>query len=82
MHLGPLAPMPIHRELAAIWGGGMPRDSVVLPVRLKGRLVTVVYADGGDRGLGGVDLEQLQRLTAATAVAFERCIVAKKRGRP
>jgi hypothetical protein len=72
--------MATHRELALCWGGGLPRDCVVLPVRLMDRLVTVIYMDGGSRGLGGIDLEQMHRLTAATAAAFERCILSKKRG--
>lgn len=80
IHIGPLPPMTTHRELALCWGGGLPRDCVVLPVRLKDRLVSVLYMDGGSRGLGGIDLEQMHRLTAATAAAFERCIVSKKRG--
>jgi hypothetical protein len=80
IHIGPLPPMATHRELALCWGGGLPRDCVVLPVRLMDRLVTVIYMDGGSRGLGGIDLEQMHRLTAATAAAFERCILSKKRG--
>jgi hypothetical protein len=80
IHIGPLPPMTTHRELALCWGGGLPRDCVVLPVRLKDRLVSVLYMDGGSRGLGGIDLEQMHRLTAATAAAFERCILSKKGG--
>lgn len=80
LYLGPLPPMPAHRELARAWGGELPRDCVMLPVRIKDRLVTVVYADGASKGLSGVDLPQLQRLTASTAAAFERCILHKKRG--
>ncbi|HYL06725.1 MAG TPA: hypothetical protein VE075_11835, partial [Thermoanaerobaculia bacterium] len=80
IHIGPLPPMATHRELALCWGGGLPRDCVVLPVRLMDRMVTVIYMDGGNRGLGGIDLEQMHRLTAATAGAFERCILTKKRG--
>jgi hypothetical protein len=80
LHMGPVAPMDSHRELALCWGGGLPRDCVALPVRLRDRLVLVLYLDGGNRGLGGVDLEQMHRLTALTAAAFERCILHKKRG--
>jgi hypothetical protein len=80
MHLGPLPPMAAHRELALLWGGGLPRDSVVLPVRLQQRLVAVVYADGGSHGLGGLDLERMRRLTAAAGAAFERCIRARRDG--
>ena len=80
IHIGPLPPMASHRELALCWGGGLARDCVMLPVRLRDRMVTVLYMDGGSRGLGGIDLELMQRLTTATAAAFERCILSKKRG--
>ncbi len=82
MHLGPLPAMQAHRKLALCWGGGLPRDCVVLPVRLRDRLVMVIYADGGNRGFAGIDLEDMQRLRATTATAFERCILRMKRGYP
>ncbi len=76
LYIGPLPPMPAHRELARAWGGDLPRDCVMLPVRMKDRLVMVIYADGAKK----FDLEQLQRLAVSTAVAFERCILHKKQG--
>jgi hypothetical protein len=80
IHMGPLPPMATHRELALCWGGGLPRDCVMLPVWLRDRLVTVIYADGASRGLGGIDLEQMHRLVAATQAAFGRYLLRKKRG--
>ena len=84
LHIGPLPPMPAHRELARAWGGELPRDCVVLPVRIKDRLVAVLYADGGLKaakgpGIGGIELSHLQRLAAATGAALERCILHRKR---
>ena len=84
LHMGPLPPMPVHRELARAWGGELPRDCVALPVRIKDRLVAVLYADGGLRsargpGIGGIDLPHLQRLATATGAALERCILHRKR---
>jgi Type II secretion system (T2SS), protein E, N-terminal domain len=76
IYLGPLPPMPAHRQLARTWGGDLPRDCVMLPVRIKDRLVLVIYADGATRG--PIDLSQMQRLTAATTGAVERCILQKK----
>jgi hypothetical protein len=78
LHLGPLAPMPAHQQLARVWGGDLPRECLMLPVRLRDRLVTVVYADGPAKGLGGVDLSSMQRLTAAAAAAFERSALRKR----
>jgi hypothetical protein len=85
LHIGPLPPMPAHRELARAWGGELPRDCVALPVRINDRVVAVLYADGGLRtaksigGIGGIDLPYLQRLAAATGAALERCILHRKR---
>jgi len=76
VYLGPLPPMPAHRDLARAWGGELPRDCVMLPVRLKDRLVAVIYADGSKK----VDLVQLQRLAAAMAAALGRGILHKKQG--
>jgi hypothetical protein len=76
VYLGPLPPMPAHRELARSWGGELPRDCVMLPVRIKDRLVAVIYADGSRK----VDLVLLQRLASAAAAALSRCILLKKQG--
>ncbi len=76
IYLGPLPPMPAHRQLARTWGGDLPRDCILLPVRIKDRLVLVVYADGATKG--PIDLSQMQRLAAAATSAVERCILQKK----
>jgi hypothetical protein len=78
LHLGPLPPMPAHRQLARTWGDDLPRDCMMLPVRIKDRLVMVIYADGMARG--PVELPQLQRLTSLATAAVERCILRRKRG--
>ena len=78
-HLGRLAPMAVHKTLARCWGGSLPRDCLVLPVRIRGRLVTVIYADREPDDLGKVDLEALVSLADAAADAYERCILRKKK---
>ena len=80
LHVGPLADMTAHRELAACWGGELPRECLLLPIRLRDRLVTVLYLDAAGGPLGRIDLEGLQRLAAATARALERLILQKKKG--
>ena len=76
LYLGPLPPMPAHRQLARTWGGDLPRDCVMLPVRIKDRLLMVIYADGATRG--PVELQQMQRLMNAATGAVERCILANR----
>ncbi|HEV2854841.1 MAG TPA: hypothetical protein VHC97_18750 [Thermoanaerobaculia bacterium] len=78
LYLGPLPPMPAHRELARTWGGDLPRDCVLLPVRIKDRLVIVLYADGATKG--PVEYQQMQRLVALATSAVERAILQRKHG--
>jgi hypothetical protein len=78
-YLGPLPSEPIHRDLARAWDGMLPRECLLLPVRLQGRLVTVVYADRGEADLATIDTAALQVLAARTAAAFELCIRRAKR---
>ena len=77
--LGPLAPMPVHRELARCWGGTLPKECLVVPVRIRDRLVTAVYLDRMPEKLGSLDLEAMRSLAAAAARAYERCIFRKKK---
>ena len=78
IYFGPLPPMPAHRQLARTWGGDLPRDCVMLPVRVRERMVLVLYADGATAG--AISLPHIQRLTAAATAAVERCILARKHG--
>jgi hypothetical protein len=77
LYLGPLPPMPAHRQLARTWGGDLPRDCVMLPVRIKDRLLMVIYADGAAQG--PIELQSMQRLLDAPPAAVERCIVANRK---
>ncbi|HVS01552.1 MAG TPA: GAF domain-containing protein, partial [Thermoanaerobaculia bacterium] len=77
---GPLPRMEAHQRLARLWGGKMPRESVLLPVRVKQRLVAVVYGDRGGRDLAGLDLELMQQAAARVGAALQEFIARRKRG--
>ena len=56
-YLGALAPASTYRKLAALWGGGshsMPKDCIVLPLRIGDRLAAMVYGDRGSEGVSGL----------------------------
>ncbi len=76
--LGPLAPLLAHQELARCWGGDLPQQCVMLPIRLRGRLISIVYVDHGTRGLQGIDLEEIKQLMDKASIAFELCILRRK----
>ena len=76
--LGPLAPMPAHRQLAACWGGELPREALLIPIKVRERLVGILYGDRGAAGFAGVELDELKRLSVKAAMALELCILRKK----
>lgn len=78
LHLGPLPPMPAHRELARCWHDEPAASCFLMPVSIRGHLAAVLYGDRAGRSLGGLDLAALRKLGAAAADALERCIVLKK----
>ncbi len=80
LYLGPLPPMPAHRELAKAWGGALPQRAGMLPIRLGNRLVAVLYADGDDASWNGFGIDVLNRLREDFAAALERCI-RQRRGK-
>jgi len=80
IHIGPLPPMPAHRPLVELLGGDPPRECVLLPVRIGGRLVAAVYGDRREEPLGRLDLAALRGLTGRAAAALERAILLKRQG--
>ncbi len=80
LHLGPLAPMPIHLEMAKLWGGKLPATAVLAPIHVRGRLVAVLYGDGARGGEGGamLDWKQAQVAAASCAAALELHLMQKK----
>lgn len=75
---GPLPPLPAHRQLAEIWGGALPADSILAAIGVRGRPVAMVYADRSPKPVLPADLDELRRLTFAAGNAFELCIRRQK----
>lgn len=79
-HLGPLAPGPVHDALLASWADApRPEHALLVPVRLGGRPVVVLYGDLGKRPPGDVPLERFSALAERAADALKRCILLKKK---
>ncbi len=77
-YLGPMAPMAAHKEFLESWGGKQPRECLVLPVKIKKRIVTFLYIDSLGGSISGIDMEEMQKVTATVAGAFELCILRNK----
>lgn len=77
--LGSLPRMPSHRRLAALWGAVPGGIWLFLPLRIHGRLVSVVALERGGQTPRPADLEGGLAVSTAAALAFERCILRRKK---
>lgn len=76
-YLGPLPSTTGNARLLDALGGGTPPRNVLVPLLMMGRVVAVLYVDGGDLPLDP-ELPQLQKLMAKASMAFEILILKSK----
>ena len=76
---GPLLRMDAHHDLASLLGGRWPKDCAAIPLKIRDRLVGVVYVDQGGAAMQDADLGELQRLGSITGKAFESFLVRRKK---
>jgi type II secretion system (T2SS) protein E len=75
---GPLPRLDAHQRLVRAWGGRYPKECLLLPVRIKKRLVAAVYCDGGHDDLAKVQMGELQQMASLMGRGFEAFLVKRK----
>lgn len=79
---GPLSMLPAHVALAACFAApALAKDALVLPVKVKERLVAALLVEpriASGAELAPADLADLQRVIAKAEIAFELCIMRSK----
>jgi len=76
---GSLPRLDAHQRLVRVWGGKYPKECLLLPVRIKKRLVAAVYCDGGHGELATFDVGELQQMAALLARGLESFLLKRKR---
>ncbi len=76
-YLGPIPDTPENARMIAGLGGGSPSSALLLPVIMMGRVVAVIYVDGGTQPVGD-RLADLQKLIGKATIAFEILILKNK----
>jgi len=76
---GPLARLDAHQRLVRCWGGRYPKECLLLPVRIKKRLVAAIYLDRGNEDLGGTNMGELQEAAALLGRGLETFLIKRKR---
>ncbi|MEM8962807.1 MAG: hypothetical protein AAGD38_15085 [Acidobacteriota bacterium] len=75
---GPLPTLPANQTLVAGLGGERPKDCLILPIGLRGRVVSFLYVDNRGEGIATTPVDELRRLAIKAGVAFEVHILRNK----
>jgi hypothetical protein len=75
---GPLARLDAHQRLVRCWGGRYPKECLLLPVRIKKRLVAAIYLDRGSDDLGGTAMGELQQAASLLGRGLETFLIKRK----
>ena len=76
-YLGPMPITPCNGRLIEGLGGGAPANNLLIPLQMMGRVVAVLYVDGGSVSLDK-RVPELQKLGNKAAMAFEILILKSK----
>lgn len=76
-YLGPLGENPLNQRIIAGLGGEAPSAALVMPLVVLGRVVDILYLEGGQGDLAD-RLPEVQRLLTKAALAFEMLICRDK----
>lgn len=76
-YLGPLADNPGNGAILAALGGGKPSSALLVPLVMMGRVVSILYVDGGKQPLGE-SVVHMQKVIGKAAMAFEILILKSK----
>jgi hypothetical protein len=76
-YLGPMPITPGNSRLIAALGGGTPMNNLLVPLMMMGRVVAILYVEGGPLSLDE-QLPELQKLLGKGSMAFEILILKSK----
>ncbi len=77
-HIGPLPPGENNASIGACLGETMPENILLLPIRVKGRIVVFLLGDIPGQSLVSVPVQEIEAAAVAAGIALEMMILKKK----
>ncbi|GEM_PF-2689392 len=77
-YLGAVPPLPANRDLFSLLGGHLPPMAILLPIRIKTRVVALLYLDNDTLPITAPDIPVMRRLAAKGGLAFEILLLRNK----
>ncbi|MDH3975798.1 MAG: general secretion pathway protein GspE [Deltaproteobacteria bacterium] len=76
-YLGPITKTGVNLQMINALGGGTPTATLLVPVVIMGKVVNIIYVEGGAKELGDTVVE-IQRLANKASMSFEILIFKNK----
>ncbi len=76
-YLGPFPATPMDKKIVGLLGGGETSIVLLIPVLIMGKVVCIIYVNGGNAELAGKVVD-LQKVAGKVAMAFEILILKNK----
>jgi hypothetical protein len=70
----------LEKRVLRVLGRQHVREIVVLPIAIRGRVVSLLYADNGPEALADASVAALAAVTARVSSAYQRLILERKAG--
>ena len=77
-YLGPVPPLPANRDLYSLLGGSLPPAAMILPLRVRSRVVALLYLDNDTDPIDKPDIPTMRRLAVKAGLAFELLLLRRK----
>jgi hypothetical protein len=78
MHVGPLGGGEGNQVLLGVLGAPVPREALVVPIRLRGKTVAFLWVDRGEEGVGSVSVPDVQEAARLAGLALEMLVLKQK----
>lgn len=77
LYIGPIPETETNQQLISAIGGKPPIAALLVPIAMMGKVVNILYVDGGEKELADTLLD-IQRLANKASMAFEILILKNK----
>jgi hypothetical protein len=77
-YLGPVPPLPANKDVFSLLGGRLPPSVLIIPIRLRGRVVALLYLDNDVSPLTTPDIPLMRRVALKAGIAFELLLLRGK----
>lgn len=78
LHAGPLVGGEGNKAILEALGSPTPSDAIVVPIRVRGKIVAFLWVDRGEKGIADLPLANIQEAARLAGLALEMLVIKQK----